>query len=100
MCVNSRMCERDDCLCGQTVSVVVFVQHHHQQQQHSSGACTGCQQQLGGVLGDKCGVRAPAGCNDAATAEVALLLILMLMRRVDDARCVWPRWLAGWLLAG
>lgn len=26
------------------------------------------------------------GCNDAATAEVALLLILMLMRRVDEAR--------------
>jgi lactate dehydrogenase-like 2-hydroxyacid dehydrogenase len=27
-----------------------------------------------------------AGCNDAATAEVALMLILMLMRRVDEAR--------------
>ncbi len=27
-----------------------------------------------------------SGCNDAATAEVALMLMLMLMRRVDEAR--------------
>lgn len=33
-----------------------------------------------------CDACTPTGYNDAATAEVALMLILMLLRRVDGAR--------------